>query len=61
MIVTHAIKTVKLTKYYGNKRGIVDLDLTVPQGAFYGFIGPNAITISPRAAITSMGMQPSKT
>lgn len=41
MILTDTIKTVKLTKYYGNKRGIVELDLTVPQGAFFGFIGPN--------------------
>ena len=36
-----AIKTENLTKYYGKARGIVDLNLTVPEGAFYGFIGPN--------------------
>ena len=35
------IKTTKLTKYYGKARGIVDLDLTVAQGEFFGFIGPN--------------------
>lgn len=35
------IKTTKLTKYYGKSRGIVDLDLTVSQGEFFGFIGPN--------------------
>ena len=35
------IKTAKLTKYYGKARGIVDLDLTVSQGDFFGFIGPN--------------------
>ena len=35
------IKTEKLTKYYGKARGIVDLDLTVDQGEFFGFIGPN--------------------
>ena len=35
------IKTEKLTKYYGKARGIVDLDLTVSQGEFFGFIGPN--------------------
>ena len=35
------IKTTKLTKYYGKTRGIVDLDLTVAQGEFFGFIGPN--------------------
>ena len=36
-----AIKTVKLTKYYGKSRGIVNLDLSVGQGEFFGFIGPN--------------------
>ena len=35
------IKTTKLTKYYGNARGIVGLDLTVAEGEFFGFIGPN--------------------
>ena len=35
------IKTTKLTKYYGKSRGIIDLDLTVSQGEFFGFIGPN--------------------
>ena len=35
------IKTAKLTKDYGKARGIVDLDLTVSQGDFFGFIGPN--------------------
>lgn len=36
-----AIKISKLTKYYGKNRGIVDLDLTVNKGEFFGFIGPN--------------------
>ena len=36
-----AIQTTKLTKYYGRARGIVDLDLTVTEGDFFGFIGPN--------------------
>lgn len=35
------IQTTKLTKYYGKARGIVDLDLTVERGEFFGFIGPN--------------------
>ncbi len=35
------IQTEKLTKYYGKARGILDLDLTVAQGEFFGFIGPN--------------------
>lgn len=36
-----AIKITKLTKYYGRYRGIVDLDLSVKMGDFFGFIGPN--------------------
>ena len=36
-----AIKTEKLTKYYGKSRGIIDLNLTVKEGEFFGFIGPN--------------------
>lgn len=37
----HAIETHNLTKSYGKARGIIDLDLTVESGDFYGFIGPN--------------------
>lgn len=36
-----AIKTEKLTKYYGKARGIIDVDLNVECGDFFGFIGPN--------------------
>lgn len=35
------IETKNLTKYYGKSRGIIDLDLTVNEGEFFGFIGPN--------------------
>lgn len=35
------ISTNHLTKYYGRARGIVNLDLSVEQGDFFGFIGPN--------------------
>lgn len=37
----NAIETHKLTKSYGKARGIIDLDLTVEKGDFFGFIGPN--------------------
>ncbi len=37
----NAIETEKLTKYYGGARGIIDLDLAVGEGEFFGFIGPN--------------------
>ena len=36
-----AIETKGLTKYYGQARGIEDVNLTVEQGGFFGFIGPN--------------------
>ena len=36
-----AVKTTGLTKYYGKARGILDLNLTVDEGEFFGFIGPN--------------------
>ena len=36
-----AIHTENLTKYYGKSRGIIDVNLTVEQGDFFGFIGPN--------------------
>lgn len=35
------IKTAGLTKYYGKSRGIIDLNLCVEEGEFFGFIGPN--------------------
>lgn len=36
-----AISINNLTKYYGKSRGIIDVNLAVEQGDFYGFIGPN--------------------
>lgn len=35
------IQTSNLTKYYGTARGIIDMNLSVEQGEFFGFIGPN--------------------
>lgn len=37
----NVIETEGLTKYYGKSRGIIDLDLSVKEGEFFGFIGPN--------------------
>lgn len=37
----NVIETASLTKYYGKSRGIIDINLTVPEGDFFGFIGPN--------------------
>lgn len=35
------IKTEQLSKSYGKARGIVNLNLSVEEGDFFGFIGPN--------------------
>lgn len=37
----NVIEAKRLTKYYGKSRGIIDLNLTVAEGEFFGFIGPN--------------------
>src|SRR3990172_12500013 len=39
--MTVIIETEKLTKAYGSHRGIIDVDLTVPEGEVFGFLGPN--------------------
>ena len=35
------IETKGLTKYYGKARGIIDLNLSIKEGEYFGFIGPN--------------------
>ena len=35
------IEVKNLTKSYGKARGIIDVNLTVEEGEFFGFIGPN--------------------
>jgi ABC-2 type transport system ATP-binding protein len=36
-----AIRTLGLTKYYGRRRGIENVDLQVERGEVFGFLGPN--------------------
>ena len=36
-----AIQLSNLTKYYGKSRGILNLNLDIKEGEFFGFIGPN--------------------
>ena len=36
-----AIQATALTKTYGSKRALDDVDLTVPEGSVFGFLGPN--------------------
>ncbi|MCD6523669.1 MAG: ABC transporter ATP-binding protein [Thermococcus sp.] len=37
----YAIETVKLTKFFGKRSIVYNLDLRVPKGVVYGFLGPN--------------------
>jgi ABC-2 type transport system ATP-binding protein len=39
--MSDAIRTDRLTKYYGRVVGVEDLTLTVPHGEIFGFLGPN--------------------
>jgi len=39
--MTAIIQTDKLTKYYGEHRGVIDVDLEIRQGEIFGFLGPN--------------------
>ncbi len=39
--MTAIIRTEKLTKTYGEHRGIIDVDLEVAEGEAFGFLGPN--------------------
>lgn len=37
----NAIELQGFTKYYGKTRGVDGISLTVEEGDFFGFIGPN--------------------
>jgi ABC-2 type transport system ATP-binding protein len=39
--LTAIIETEKLTKSYGEHRGIIDVDLQIDEGEIFGFLGPN--------------------
>ncbi|CAN5798084.1 ABC transporter ATP-binding protein [soil metagenome] len=39
--VEAVIRTEALTKFYGQHRGVMDVDLEVRQGEVFGFLGPN--------------------
>ena len=36
-----AIKTQGITKKYGNQTVVSNLNIAIPQGRIYGFLGPN--------------------
>ncbi|OGO57225.1 MAG: hypothetical protein A2V85_07005 [Chloroflexi bacterium RBG_16_72_14] len=37
----HVIEAAGLTKFYGSRRGVVDVDFAVAEGEAFGFLGPN--------------------
>ncbi|MEO3926813.1 ABC transporter ATP-binding protein [Micromonosporaceae bacterium B7E4] len=39
--MTSIIETQSLTKFYGSRRGLEDLDLQVQSGEVFGYLGPN--------------------
>jgi ABC-2 type transport system ATP-binding protein len=39
--MSEVIQADKLTKFYGEHRGMIDVDLTVNEGEAFGFLGPN--------------------
>ncbi len=43
------IETKRLTKQYGKILSVNQLDMTVPEGSIYGFLGPKAPVNPPRS------------
>ncbi|HET9680680.1 MAG TPA: ATP-binding cassette domain-containing protein, partial [Candidatus Limnocylindrales bacterium] len=39
--MTAVIQATGLTRMYGARRGVLDLDLEVGEGEIFGFLGPN--------------------
>jgi ABC-2 type transport system ATP-binding protein len=39
--MAEAIELRGLTRWYGKRRGVIDLDVTVEEGEVFGFLGPN--------------------
>jgi ABC-2 type transport system ATP-binding protein len=56
--VTAAIRTVGLTKRYGNLAAVRDLDLAVPEGSIFGLIGPNGAGKSTTFAMVASILSP---
>ena len=56
--MTVAVRTVALTKRYGNLAAVNDLDLEVPEGSVFGLIGPNGAGKSTTFAILASILSP---
>lgn len=46
---TIMIEIKHVTKTFGSKKAVDDLDLTIPTGEIIGFIGPNGAEKQPRS------------
>jgi ABC-2 type transport system ATP-binding protein len=40
-MTNHVIEAAGLTKFYGPRRGVIDVDFAVAEGEAFGFLGPN--------------------
>ncbi len=56
--MTAAVRTVALSKRYGNLTAVNDLDLEVPEGSVFGLIGPNGAGKSTTFAILASILSP---
>ena len=56
----HAIVTEKLTKRYGSRVGVENLDLQVSEGSVFGFLGPNGSGKSTTIRLLLALLRPSK-
>ena len=56
--MTAAVRTVALTKRYGNLTAVNDLALEVPEGSVFGLIGPNGAGKSTTFAILASILSP---
>lgn len=54
------IEIKELTKYYGSRKAVANLDLTVDEGEIFGFVGPNGAGKTSTIRIMATLLQPSK-
>ena len=54
--MTLAIETTGLTRAFGDLKAVNGVDLAVPAGSFYGFLGPNGAGSIATASATFLRM-----
>src|SRR5437868_8926565 len=59
-VMDDAIKTERLTKYYGGRRVVDGLDLRVPRGSVYGLLGRNGAGKSTTLKMLTGMVQPDR-